>query len=87
LLTISFFASLLWLQVNVESEAMVELGKGMQVARLPWFHMFRGGQQVASFTANLNTINQLRAEIAGNKPCAEPACAMPCAKPASVAVC
>ena len=55
---------------------MRELGQGMQVTHLPWFHLFRGGDLVAPFTANLATVSQLRAEIATNKPCCDPGCSV-----------
>ncbi|EFN58844.1 hypothetical protein CHLNCDRAFT_140696 [Chlorella variabilis] len=66
----------LFIKVNVESEEMRELGQGMQVTHLPWFHLFRGGDLVASLTANLATVSQLRAEIATNKPCCDPGCSV-----------
>jgi hypothetical protein len=65
-----------FVQVNVESPEMRELGQGMQVTHLPWFHLFRSGDLVASFSANVSTVSQLRAEIATNKPCTAPGCSL-----------
>ena len=52
------------------------LADGLGVSKLPWFVFFEGGsgEQVASFTANLATINTLRAEIAGRAPCTDEHC-------------
>ena len=61
-------------QVNVDTEEMRELGQGMQVAHLPWFHLFLAGDLRASFSANVTSVATLRAEIAANKPCTDPAC-------------
>lgn len=66
----------LFIKVNVESPEMRELGQGMQVTHLPWFHLFRSGDLVASFSANVSTVSQLRAEIATNKPCTAPGCSL-----------
>jgi thiol-disulfide isomerase/thioredoxin len=63
------------LQVNVDlSQEMRELGQGLGVSHLPWFHIWRGGQLVASFSANVTTVATLRAEIAAHKACEHPAC-------------
>lgn len=53
---------------------MRELAQGMQVAHLPWFHLFLNSEMRASFSANLTTVSSLRAEIATNKPCTDPGC-------------
>lgn len=63
-------------QVNVETPEMRELGRGMNVTHLPWFHMFRGGDLIASFSANVTTVSTLRAEIAANKACVDPGCSV-----------
>lgn len=66
----------LFIKVNVETDEMRELGQGMQVTHLPWFHLFVDGELRASFSANTATVSSLRAEIAANKPCTDPACAV-----------
>jgi hypothetical protein len=55
---------------------MRELGQGMNVTHLPWFHLFRGSNLIASFSANLTTVSTLRAEIAANKACVDPGCSV-----------
>ena len=55
---------------------MRALGEGMQVYSLPWFHTFLGGALVSSFSANLHTIDKLRAEVAASKACTDPGCSM-----------
>jgi len=42
----------------------------------PWFHLFLGGELRSSFSANLATVAQLRAEIAAAKACLDPGCAV-----------
>ncbi|KAL4442958.1 hypothetical protein ABPG77_008449 [Micractinium sp. CCAP 211/92] len=64
----------LFIKVNVDTEEMRELGEGMQVAHLPWFHLFLAGDLRASFSANVTSVATLRAEIAANKLCTDPAC-------------
>ncbi|PRW56015.1 Thioredoxin-like 1- chloroplastic [Chlorella sorokiniana] len=65
----------LFVKVNVDlSQEMRELGQGLGVSHLPWFHIWRGGQLVASFSANVTTVATLRAEIAAHKACEHPAC-------------
>lgn len=64
----------LFIKVNVDTDEMRELGQGMQVTHLPWFHIFRGGDLLNSFSANLTTVAALRAEIAANKACEDPGC-------------
>lgn len=44
------------------------------VTHLPWFHIWRGGELVTSFSANVTTVATLRAEIAAHKACEHPAC-------------
>lgn len=66
----------LFIKVNVDTPEMRELGQGMQVAHLPWFHLFRGGQLLNSFSANVTTMATLRAEIAANKACEDPNCSV-----------
>ena len=63
-------------QVNVESPEMRALGEGMQLYSLPWFHTFIGGALVSSFSANLHTVDKLRAEVAASKACTDPGCSM-----------
>ena len=55
------------LQVNVEAEELQPLAQGMQVTSLPWFHLFRGGDLLASFSANLSTVGELRKQVASHK--------------------
>lgn len=63
-------------QVNVDlSDELREVGQGMGVEALPWFHLFVAGGLVASFSANVATVAQLRSEIAAHKPCVDAACA------------
>ncbi|KAL4457684.1 hypothetical protein ABPG75_012549 [Micractinium tetrahymenae] len=64
----------LFIKVNVDTDEMRELGEGMQVSHLPWFHLFLAGELRASFSANVATVATLRAEIAANKACTDPAC-------------
>lgn len=44
------------------------------VTHLPWFHIWRGGELVTSFSASVTTVATLRAEIAAHKACEHPAC-------------
>ena len=44
------------------------------MTHLPWFHIWRAGELVASFSANVTTVATLRAEIAAHKACEHPAC-------------
>lgn len=62
--------------VNTSVEQLGSLANNLGVAKLPWFIIFDGGsgEQRASFTANLGTINVIRAEIAAAKECTAPQC-------------
>lgn len=62
------------MELNAE---LAELGQGMGVTHLPWFHLFRGGDLVASFSANVTTAEKLKAEIATHKACTVAGCAFP----------
>lgn len=64
----------LFIKVNVDTDEMRELGQGMQVSHLPWFHLFLAGDLRASFSANVTSVATLRAEIAANKSCTDPGC-------------
>lgn len=51
-----------FLKVNTAEKPLASLAEGMGVSKLPWFLIFQGGtgEQIASFTANLSTISDLR---------------------------
>lgn len=67
-LTASTLPSRLPWQVNVDlNPELRELGQGMGVTHLPWFHLFAGAELVASFSANTSTVATLRAEIDAHK--------------------
>lgn len=62
--------------IKVNTTAMVDLAIGLNIPKLPWFMIFQGGsgEIVSSFTANLSTIDTLRAEIAAQKTCMDDYC-------------
>lgn len=62
------------LKVNTEELGMRELAGAMGVEVLPWFQIWRAAEPVAAFTANLSTLERLRAEVAAHKACTDPLC-------------
>lgn len=64
----------LFIKVNTDAPALRELAQGMGVASLPWFQLFRDGDLLSSFTANVTSISVLRAEVAARKACDGPGC-------------
>lgn len=64
-----------FVMVNSEaSKEMMDLACGMGVDRLPYFQLFKNGELVSSFTANLQKIDVLRAELAASKECTAAEC-------------
>lgn len=53
--------------VDLADEELFRHSASMGVNQLPYFHLYKNGDQVAKFTCNLATINLLRAEIAAHK--------------------
>ena len=67
----------LFVRCNTAEEKIASRAEGLQVSKIPWFVIFSGGPdaaEVASFTANLSTVDTLRAEISGAKECTAPEC-------------
>jgi thiol-disulfide isomerase/thioredoxin len=69
--------SIMFAKVNTALPEMVDIAEGLSVPKLPWFLIFQGGvsNMVASFTANVTTLNVLRAEISRVKECMDAGCA------------
>ena len=73
---------ILFAKVNTADEGMAEVAAGLGVPSLPYFLLYsRAGEDsneekelVSSFTANLSTIDVLRAEISSVKVCLGPGC-------------
>ena len=65
---------ILFAKVNTGDEGMAALAEGLGVPSLPYFLLYKGSELVANFTANLRTIDVLRAEISNVKECMEPGC-------------
>ena len=67
---------IMFAKVNTASPGMAEIAEGLGVPKLPYFLMYNGTERelVASFTANLSTIDVLRAEISNVKECSGPGC-------------
>jgi thioredoxin-like negative regulator of GroEL len=68
----------LFVKCNTAEKKIASLADGLKVSKIPWFVIFSGGPeagQLASFTANLATVDSLRAEISGAKDCTAPECA------------
>jgi thioredoxin-like negative regulator of GroEL len=68
----------LFVKCNTAETKIASLADGLKVNKIPWFVIFSGGPeagQLASFTANLATVDSLRAEISGAKECTAPECA------------
>ena len=69
--------NVLFVRCNTAEQKIASLAEGLHVSKIPWFVIFSGGpdaQQMASFTANLGTIDTLRAEIAGATECTDEHC-------------
>jgi len=68
----------LFVKCNTAETKIASLAEGLLVSKIPWFVIFSGGPdagQLASFTANLATVDSLRVEISGAKECTAPECA------------
>ena len=65
---------ILFAKVNTGDEGMAALAEGLGVPSLPYFLLYKGSELVANFTANLSTIDVLRAEISNVKECMDPGC-------------
>lgn len=61
-------------QVNTDEPALRDLAEGLGVTKLPYFQLWRDVDLVAQFTANISTVQVLRAEIATHKACTDPGC-------------
>jgi thiol-disulfide isomerase/thioredoxin len=61
-----------FIMVNVDD--MPELANGMQVKVLPFFQLWRNSEMLAGLTANLKTLDVLRAELSSHKDCTVPQC-------------
>jgi thioredoxin-like negative regulator of GroEL len=70
----------LFLKVNAAEPGAAGLAAALGADALPWFAFLRGGpaatgEPLAAFSANLRTVDTLRAEIAAHKACrAEEGC-------------
>jgi thioredoxin-like negative regulator of GroEL len=67
----------LFVKCNTGEKEIASLAEGLKISKIPWFVIFSGGPnagQLASFTANLATVDSLRAEISGAKDCTAPEC-------------
>lgn len=60
-----------FVEVNTNISSLATMAENLGVSRQPWFIILSGGtaEEVSSFTANLQTIDRLRAEIAATKEC------------------
>ena len=65
---------ILFAKVNTAAEGMAEIAEGLGVPRLPHFLIYSQKELVSSFTANISTIDILRAEISSVKECMGPGC-------------
>jgi thiol:disulfide interchange protein len=67
---------IIFMKVDATNSQLVPMVKALGVTRMPWFIIMRGGtgDQLASFTANLDTFNVFRAEVAAAKTCTDPQC-------------
>lgn len=66
---------IMFAKVNAIHPKLRDIVEGLHVPKVPWFLIFQGpDKMVASFTANLNTIDVLRAEISSVKDCLDPHC-------------
>lgn len=64
-----------FIQVNVADDALRQFcSTQLHLTKLPYFHLYRRGKLLAHFTANLEKIGVLRAEIAALKLCTDPRC-------------
>ncbi|KAK9817846.1 hypothetical protein WJX72_003017 [[Myrmecia] bisecta] len=58
----------LFLTVNGGDDSELrELCVGLGVTKLPYFHLYRGGELIEQFAANLTKVDKIRAEIAALK--------------------
>lgn len=68
---------IMFAKVNAIDPELRDIVEGLHVPRVPWFLIFQGqDKMVASFTANLNTIDVLRAELSNVKECLDPRCSL-----------
>ena len=65
---------ILFAKVNTAAEGMAEIAEGLGVPSLPYFLIYSQKELVSSFTANISTIDILRAEISSVKECMGPGC-------------
>lgn len=64
-----------FVQVNCEDEVLRQhLSENLGLSKLPYFHLVKGGKLVSQFTANINKVAFLRAEIAAHKECVSEQC-------------
>jgi thiol-disulfide isomerase/thioredoxin len=68
---------IMFAKVNAIDKELRDIVEGLRVPKVPWFLIFQGkDKMVASFTANLNTIDVLRAEISNVKECLDHRCSL-----------
>lgn len=68
---------ILFAKVNTLRPELRDIAQNLNVPAVPWFLIFQGSHaMVASFTATLNTINVLRAEISNVTECPDPRCSI-----------
>lgn len=58
-------------QVNAGAPDMSDMAQRMGISSLPYFQFYKDGKLATQFTANLLSVNRLRAAIAANKDCAD----------------
>lgn len=65
-------------KVDTSKKELSAMAEGLNVPKLPWFLIFQGsaGDLRSSFTANLTTLDVLRAEISSLKECTDPHCVL-----------
>lgn len=64
-----------FVQVNVEDDSLRSwCQEVLGLDRLPYWHLYRGAERVAHFSAGLTKVSVLRAEIAAHKPCLDHFC-------------
>lgn len=65
-----------FIKVNCEVEELRQFAADCGIDKLPFFHLYRSGELVARFSANISTVSVIRAEIASHKECTGPGCSM-----------
>jgi len=60
-------ADVSFLKVNVSEEELFSVAESRGVSKVPFFQIMDGDKVVSEFSANLQTVDKLRAEIAAGK--------------------